>query len=111
VTSWHRDHARKAIRAALTDRARGRPLPRAPWVAHQVYGPESVELLRQCWAVLDGPTGKRLRPALPELLANLSAHGHLAETDSRAAIDCRLARGLIQLGSADHRQARFLSRR
>jgi hypothetical protein len=50
-----------------------------------------VELLRQCWAVLDGPTGKRLRPALPELLANLSAHGHLAETDSRAAIDRRLA--------------------
>ena len=79
VTSWHRDHARKAIRVALTDRARGRPLPRAPWVAHQVSGPESVELLRQCWAVLDGPTGKRLRPALPELLANLSAHGDLVE--------------------------------
>jgi hypothetical protein len=50
-----------------------------------------VELLRQCWAVLDGPTGKRLRPALPELLAKLSAHGHLAETDSRAAIDPRQA--------------------
>jgi hypothetical protein len=26
VTSWHRDHARKAIPAALTDRPRGRPL-------------------------------------------------------------------------------------
>jgi len=50
-----------------------------------------VELLRQYWAVLDGPTGKRLRPALPELLANLSAHGRLAETDSRAAVDRRLA--------------------
>jgi hypothetical protein len=35
VTSWHRDHARKAIAAALTDRPRGRPLPPAPWVAHQ----------------------------------------------------------------------------
>ena len=61
-----------------------RPGPRqattsGPWVAHQVSGPESVELLRQCWAVLDGPTGKRLRPALPELLANLSAHGDLVE--------------------------------
>ena len=31
VTSWHRDHAPQAIRAALTDRARGGPLPRAPW--------------------------------------------------------------------------------
>ena len=37
VTSWHQDHARKAIPAALTDRPRGRPLPPAPWVAHQVY--------------------------------------------------------------------------
>jgi hypothetical protein len=50
-----------------------------------------VELLRQCWAVLDGPNGKRLDPALPELLANLPAHRHLAETDSRVAIDRRLA--------------------
>ena len=55
VTSWHRDHAPQAIRAALTDLARGGPLPRAPWVVHQVSGPESVALLRQCWAELDGP--------------------------------------------------------
>jgi hypothetical protein len=51
--------------------------------------------------VLDGPTGKRLRPALPGLIANLSAHGHLAGTDpavvdqvlamSAATIDRRLA--------------------
>jgi hypothetical protein len=73
---------RPAPRQATTSGAVGRP--------PGIHGPESVELLRQCWAVLDGPTGKRLRPALPELLANLSAHGHLAETDSRAAIDRRL---------------------
>ncbi|MFP5282309.1 MAG: DDE-type integrase/transposase/recombinase [Actinomycetes bacterium] len=101
VTGWHRDHARKAIRTALADAARGGPPPRAPRVAHQVYGPEAVELLRRCWAVLDGPTGKRLRPALPEVTANLSAHGHLADVDplvvdqvlamSAATIDRRLA--------------------
>lgn len=101
VTGWHRDHARKAMRTALADQARGGPPPRAPRVAHHIYGPESVELLRTCWAVLDGPTGKRLQPALPSVLANLSAHGHLSGIDpavvdqvlvmSAATIDRRLA--------------------
>lgn len=43
--------------------------------------PGAVELLTRCWAVLDGPTGKRLRAALPEVLANLARHGHLAGID------------------------------
>ncbi|MEZ5112454.1 MAG: DDE-type integrase/transposase/recombinase [Nocardioidaceae bacterium] len=45
------------------------------------YGPESVEVLMTCWAVLDGPTGKRLHAALPEVVANLSVHGHLGDID------------------------------
>ena len=81
VTGWHRDHARKAIRMALSDRERGGPPPRKPREAVLTYGPESVEVLMTCWAVLDGPTGKRLHAALPEVVANLSVHGHLGDID------------------------------
>lgn len=101
VTGWHRDHARKAIRRELADQARGGPAPRKPRVPVCVYGPEVIDLLTRCWAVLDGPTGKRLHPALPEVLANLDRHGHLAGVDpsvveqvlamSPATIDRRLA--------------------
>ena len=102
VTGWHRDHARKAIRTALAEQARGGPpAPRARREPVRVYGPQAVELLTRCWAVLDGPAGKRLHPALPGVIANLSAHGHLAGTDpgvvdqvlamSAATIDRRLA--------------------
>lgn len=98
LTGWHRDHARKAIRGDLAGRQPGRRKPREPV---RVYDDAAAELLRRCWAVLDGPTGKRLRPALPGLIANLSAHGHLAGIDpatvdqvlamSAATIDRRLA--------------------
>jgi hypothetical protein len=101
VTGWHRDHARKAIRTALADRAAGAPQPRKQREPVQVYGDEVIELLTRCWAVLDGPTGKRLHPALPEVVANLERHGHLTGTDPRvveqvlvmspATIDRRLA--------------------
>jgi transposase InsO family protein len=88
VTGWHRDHARKAIRLALADRQPVRPRRSRDPV--RVYDDAVVELLTRCWAVLDGPTGKRLRPALPALIANLSGHGHLAGIDP-AAIDQLLA--------------------
>lgn len=99
VTGWHRDHARKTIRTLLGDPEPSRPRqPRDP--AYR-YDEAAIALLTRCWAVLDGPTGKRLRPALPRLLANLSAHGHLAGIDpavvdqvlamSAATIDRRLA--------------------
>ena len=99
VTGWHRDHARKAIRTALAGKqTSGSRRPREPV---RRYDDAAVELLTRCWAVLDGPTGKRLRPALPGLIANLSAHGHLAGMEtavvdqvlamSAATIDRRLA--------------------
>lgn len=99
VTGWHRDHARKAIRTALSGTHHtGARRPRQPV---RVYDDAAVDLLTKCWAVLDGPTGKRLRPALPDVIANLSAHGHLAGVApavvdqvlamSPATIDRRLA--------------------
>lgn len=101
VTGWHRDHARKAIRIALLNQARGGPPPRAPRLPAVVYGEEVIALLTRCWGVLDGPAGKRLRPALADTLANMDHHGRLSgpERDlipavlamSAATIDRRLA--------------------
>jgi len=99
VTGWHRDHARKAIRTALAGPQS--TSPRRPRELVRRYDDAAIELLTRCWAVLDGPTGKRLRPALPKLLVNLSAYGHLTGIEpgvvdqvlamSAATIDRRLA--------------------
>jgi transposase InsO family protein len=107
VTGWHRDHARKAIRRALADQARGGPQPRKGREPVFTYDADAVALLTRCWAVLDGPTGKRLHAALPEVLANLDRHGHLSDTDrgvatqvlamSPATIDRRLAPARVGL--------------
>lgn len=100
VNGWRRDHARKA--------AGGRcPPPLERRGTATGYSPEVVvEALRICWAVLDGPTGKRLAPALPMLVASLRRHGELTLDDatagllsgmSAATIDRRLAGDRAQL--------------
>ena len=61
LNGWHRDHARKALRQA----AAGPRPPKRPRAPVCRYGPELIEALRVCWAVLDGSSGKRLAPALP----------------------------------------------
>lgn len=107
VTGWHRDHARKAIRRALADQEQGGRAPRAQREPVRTYDEDAVALLTRCWAVLDGPTGKRLHAGLPEVLANLARHGHLQGTDpgtiaqvlamSPATIDRRLAAARVGL--------------
>lgn len=101
VTGWHRDHARKAIRWALAEQERGGRTPREPRPPRRRYDDAAVGLLTRCWAALDGPAGKRLHPALPEVLANMDHHGRLTGVDrgvidqvlgmSAATIDRRLA--------------------
>jgi hypothetical protein len=95
VNGWHRDHARKALRVAA-----GPPGPRQRRAPVLTYGPGVIAALRKVWAVLDGPTGKRLAPIMPELVSALRRHGELDITDeltgqlvgmSAATIDRRLA--------------------
>jgi transposase InsO family protein len=102
VNGWHRDHARRALRQASAGPRPSRR-PREPVLT---YGPEVIEALRFCWAVLDGPTGKRLAPAMPTLVASLRRHGELAIGDeiaaqlvamSAATIDRRLAADRAEL--------------
>ena len=106
VTGWHRDHARKAIRAGLAELTQGPrpPRQRSPVVT---YGQDVIDLLVRCWAILDGPTGKRLHPALPAVVANLAAHHKLSPSEhaavsqvlamSPATIDRRLAPARVGL--------------
>ena len=87
VNGWHRDHARKMVRRAVAGQL---PTgPRTPREPAWTYPEPVIDALATCWAVLDGPTGKRLRPALPDLVTALVAHGELP--DDPAVIDPLLA--------------------
>ena len=95
TTRWHRNHARKALKQALRPRIVKARRPRPP-----KYGPKVVAALIFCWATLGMPTGKRLAPMLPELVAILRRFGELDVDDdtatllagmSAATIDRRLA--------------------
>ncbi len=105
VNGWHRDHARKALRVALAAPP-GPPGPRRPREPTLAYGPDVIDALRKVWAVLDGPTGKRLAPGMSMLVESLRRHGELDVTDqvaaqlgamSAATIDRRLAADRAEL--------------
>ncbi len=81
TTGWHRSHARKALGQALRPKVVRPRAPRPP-----IYGPEVVVALRFCWAVLGAPTGKRLAPVLPDLVARLRRFDELAVSDMTAAL-------------------------
>lgn len=102
ATGWHRDHARKALRAAI---ARGEepPPPRRRRQPPRRYDDTIIKALRVCWAVLDGPTGKRLAPALPQLVTSLRAHGELDLTDAQASLLCQMSPATIDRRLADDR--------
>lgn len=95
TTGWHRDHARKALRKALTPTVVRPRRPRPPR-----YGQDVIAALRLVWAVMDAPAGKRMAPFLPEIVDRLRAVGELTISDevagalvgmSAATIDRRLA--------------------
>ena len=96
TTGWHRNHARKALAAALRPKiVKPARRPRRPR-----YDENTVTALGFCWAVLGAPTGKRLAPVMRELVATLRRFGELQISDevelglgsmSAATIDRRLA--------------------
>lgn len=95
TTGWHRNHARKALKAALRPKIIKPRASRPP-----KYGSKVVTALVFCWAVLGMPAGKRLAPMLAELVPVLRRFGELDIDDdtatllagmSAATIDRRLA--------------------
>jgi hypothetical protein len=90
LNDWHRDHARKALRETGRVRAvRPRP-PRRPR-----YSVELVEALAVCWRVSRYPTGKRLAPMLPVLVAGLRREGQLHLDDAGADLLCQMSPATI----------------
>lgn len=94
-TGWHRNHARKALKAAVQPKIVTVRSPRPV-----KYGPDVIAALTVCWTVLGMPAGKRLAPMLSELVAVLRHFGELCIDEgtaellvsmSAATIDRRLA--------------------
>src|SRR5260370_8138570 len=64
-TGWHRNHARKALKAALQPKVvTPRRSPRPP-----IYGQNVIAALPVCWLVLGLPAAKTLAPLSPPLVA------------------------------------------
>jgi len=81
TTGWHRNHARKALAAALKPRV-VRPVRKA---RTPKYDADTVVALGFCWAVLGAPTGKRLAPMMGDLVPRLRRFAELEATDEVAA--------------------------
>ena len=71
VTGFHRKHA---IRALQQQAKQPTEIP----ARSRVYDEAVVQALTILWEAADRICGKRLRPAIPALLAAMERHGHLA---------------------------------
>jgi len=107
LTGWHRDHARRALRVAWStpqSRGRGRR-QKVPRRRQPVHDARLIDILRMAWAVLDGPCGKRLAPALPELLSALERHGELRITEAEKVLLVKISPATIARRLAADRAA------
>jgi hypothetical protein len=103
-TGWHRNHARKALKAALQPKVVApRRSPRPP-----VYGPDVIAALTACWLVLGMPAGKRLAPMLNELVAVLRHFGELVIDDDTAELLVSMSAATIDRRLAGERAKRAL---
>ena len=89
-TGWHRNHARKALAAALQPR-----IVTARSARPVKYGSEVIAALTVCWRVLGMPAGKRLAPMLGELVAVLRQFGELSIDEGTAEL-------LVSMSAATH---------
>jgi hypothetical protein len=98
LTGWHRDYARAALREVLVLKA-VRPRPgRTP-----VYGPDLLDPLIRCWAVLRAPAGRLLAPMLPVLVPLLRRDHELEITDAQADLLMRMSAATIDRKLAGER--------
>src|SRR5680860_54595 len=103
TTGWHRDHARRALRSALTPKVVRPRAARPP-----KYGPKVVAALIFCWAVLGMPAGKRLAPILPEIVPVLRGFGELDIDDDTATLLVRMSAATIDRRLAPERRKHAL---
>jgi hypothetical protein len=99
TTGWHRNHARKALKAAVQPRLVSPRTPRPP-----KYGPDVIAALTVCWKVLGMPAGKRLAPMLCELVAVLRHFGELVIDEDTAALLVSMSAATIDRRLAPERR-------
>jgi hypothetical protein len=97
-TGWHRNHARKALKAAIQPRI---VTPRSP--RPMIYGPDVIAALTVCWTVLGMPAGKRLAPMLLELVVVLRHFRELVISDQTAALLVSMSAATIDRRLAEER--------
>ncbi|WP_237394459.1 integrase catalytic domain-containing protein [Mycobacterium intracellulare] len=97
-TGWHRNHARKALKAALVPTVVTSRNPRPV-----KYGDDVIAALIRCWVVLERPAGKRLAPMLTELVAVLRYFGELIIDDATAELLVSMSAATIDRRLADQR--------
>src|SRR5215212_5705846 len=98
-TGWHRNHARKALTAALQPKIVTARSPRPV-----KYGPDVIAALTVCWTVLGMPAGKRLAPMLSELVAVLRHFGELVIDEDTAALLMSMSAATIDRRLASERR-------
>ena len=99
-TGWHRNHARKALKAALGPKVVAPRRPARP----PTYGPDVIAALTVCWTVLGMPAGKRLAPILNELMAVLRHFGELVIDEDTAALLVSMSAATIDRRLAPERR-------
>jgi hypothetical protein len=97
-TGWHRNHARRALKAALQPTIVTARCPRPV-----TYGPDVIAALTVCWMVLGMPAGKRLAPMLSELVAVLRHFRELTIDDDSAVLLASMSAATIDRRLADER--------
>jgi hypothetical protein len=99
LTGWHRDHARKAVRATGVVRNVKPRSARQP-----LYSEALVDALALCWRVSRYPTGKRLAPMPTVLVRSLRRDGVLVLDDAQATLLCQMSPATIdrRLAPARH---------
>ncbi len=106
TTGWHRNHARKALKAALRPKIVRPRRPRPP-----KYGTKVIAALSFCWAMLGMPAGKRLAPMLGELVAVLRRFGELDIDEDTAALLSSMSAATIDRRLAAQRRKHALKGR
>jgi len=82
ATQWHRDHARRAIRAASARTGKACQHHRKP--RPRKYSYDAVVVLQEVWRLNGQPCGKYLASVMDDLLERLVRFGELGKVKDRA---------------------------
>ncbi|MDR1442197.1 MAG: hypothetical protein LBJ02_07415 [Bifidobacteriaceae bacterium] len=104
VTGWSRDNARRRLNAKASGPAARKRKP-GPRPGSSRYSYDSLKVLQKVWAVSGGQCGKHLAVAMPVLLDNLQAHGHLKLGEGRYSPEVRAELLAMSPATIDRRLA------